>query len=228
MKIFFSIFLLFLCRFSFSQYAIIKDKDGYVNVRTEPRTGSATVMKLENNWPIYVEDHSGNWEYISFTKKGKEYNGYVYADRLKNVYDFKKIGVAKQSNSETKLQADSVSVIASVKSFNKKGRKISYYKDNGTMIEKIDGKRYLGTDGEIPKTEYNSIVCIIGKRKVILPPATLENLFEPELHSLEANYDAANDILYIQTMNGDGAGSYQALWVIEKGKYKDRLIAYGF
>jgi len=29
-------------------------------------------------------------------------------------------------------------------------------------------------------------------------------------------------------MNSDGAGSYLVIWRIEKGTYKDRLVAYGF
>ena len=29
-------------------------------------------------------------------------------------------------------------------------------------------------------------------------------------------------------MNSDGAGSYEVIWKIEKGVYKERYIAYGF
>ena len=51
---------------------------------------------------------------------------------------------------------------------------------------------------------------------------------ESLIYSAEVNYDAANDTFYIQTMNSDGAGSYLVVWKVEKGVYKDRLVAYGF
>jgi hypothetical protein len=56
----------------------------------------------------------------------------------------------------------------------------------------------------------------------------LENLYEISLANTKAHYDKANDILYIQSMNSDGAGSYEVIWKIEKGIYKNRFIAYGF
>jgi hypothetical protein len=62
----------------------------------------------------------------------------------------------------------------------------------------------------------------------MLPKAALQGLFEPAIYSAEVNYDIANDTFYIQTINSDGAGSYLVVWKVEKGVYKDRLVAYGF
>ncbi len=64
--------------------------------------------------------------------------------------------------------------------------------------------------------------------RLTLPPAALENLYEPNLGSTKVNYDRIKDILYISTMNSDSAGGYFVVWKIEKGKYKERFIAYGF
>lgn len=63
---------------------------------------------------------------------------------------------------------------------------------------------------------------------MILPKNALEGLYEPALNNTQVNYDKQNDILYIQAMNSDGAGSYEVVWKIEKGTYKERYIAYGF
>jgi hypothetical protein len=42
------------------------------------------------------------------------------------------------------------------------------------------------------------------------------------------NYDNINDIIYIQSMNRDGAGAYGVIWKIEKGIYKAKFIVHGF
>lgn len=56
----------------------------------------------------------------------------------------------------------------------------------------------------------------------------LEGLYQPSISSAEVNNDKATDTFFIQTTNSDGAGSYLVIWKVEKGKYKDRLVAYGF
>ena len=53
-------------------------------------------------------------------------------------------------------------------------------------------------------------------KTIYLPKEALKNLFEPNSYSTSAHYDEANDILYIDSLNSDGAGSYEVLWIIEK------------
>jgi hypothetical protein len=40
--------------------------------------------------------------------------------------------------------------------------------------------------------------------------------------------DKENDVIYIQSMNSDGAGGYVVAWKIEKNIYKERAIFNGF
>ena len=96
------------------------------------------------------------------------------------------------------------------------------------MIEFIDDDKYWGKDGGMPTTEYKSIEIVIGQRKINLSKNAFKNLVEPSLLSTIVNYDKASDILYVQSSNGDGAGSYEVIWKIEKGIYKERFVAYGF
>jgi hypothetical protein len=96
------------------------------------------------------------------------------------------------------------------------------------MIEFINGKQYWGTDGELPKSEYKSIIIQIGARKISLPLAALDNLFQPSIYSTIVHIDFPNDIIYIEASNSDGAGAYDVMWRVEKGVYKDRFIAYGW
>jgi len=73
----------------------------------------------------------------------------------------------------------------------------------------INGKKVWGTDGEMPKTEYKSIVVNFGARQLIVPHAAFEDLFQPTIWNTKVNYDRKNDILYIVSENSDGAGAYE-------------------
>jgi hypothetical protein len=78
-------FLLF-CQFVVAQaieegaFAVINDKDGYVNVRKEKSVHSKVLKKLDNNTLIFVfvydKAHDGNWIYV-------DNEGYIYNDRVK-------------------------------------------------------------------------------------------------------------------------------------------------
>ena len=61
-------------------FAVINDKDGYVNVRKEKSVHSRVLKKLDNNTLIFVfvydKAHDGNWIYV-------DNEGYIYNDRVK-------------------------------------------------------------------------------------------------------------------------------------------------
>ena len=126
------------------------------------------------------------------------------------------------------FKKDSIEVVISVQKFDKRQHRYRFYKDAKEQIELIDGKVYWGKDGGFPTIAYQSISVVVGRKKIVLPTSALANLFEPNLSIAEVNYDAGNDILYIQSSNGDGAGGYEVLWKIEKGVYKDRYSDQGF
>ncbi|GJH40989.1 hypothetical protein RCZ04_15390 [Capnocytophaga sp. HP1101] len=76
--------LLLLSNITFAQteggFAVIKDKDGWVNVRKERSVHSKVLKKLNNNTLIYVYQYApqeeGNW-----LKADGE--GYIYYNRVK-------------------------------------------------------------------------------------------------------------------------------------------------
>lgn len=107
--------------------------------------------------------------------------------------------------------------------------KIAKQKFDKGKSQLLNGKTNWGTDGGgIPAFEYRSITITRENKIIELPETALDDLFEPTLHNTKVNYDRANDILYIQGMNSDGAGGYGVMWRIVKGKYKDRLVLHGF
>ena len=81
-------FLIFNFNFCFSQFGIINDLDGFVNVRSSAEKGNNISDKLENGFIVYYFEPKGNWVNIDYKKNGKELNGYIYKDRIKYITDF--------------------------------------------------------------------------------------------------------------------------------------------
>lgn len=210
-----------------AQFAIIKDKDGSTNVRASASKQGKPLATLKNGTIAYILEKEGNWLSVDFYLSGKQYSGYVYADRVMEVTTYKKISTANKDENIAELSRDSIKVVAKGMRFNKKLHKFSYRKDEPSILQYIDGKAFWGTDGGMPRTQYSTINITIGTRKISLPLTALHNLYEPNLYNTEAYYDAENDILYIIASNSDAAGSYDVIWKIEKGKYVGRIVEVG-
>lgn len=74
-------------------------------------------------------------------------------------------------------------IILTQQNFDKAKHKFIYRKEHKDQIQLIDNKKYWGTDGGLPKTEYKSIEVYIGKTKVTLPKSALANLYEISLYN---------------------------------------------
>jgi SH3-like domain-containing protein len=68
---------------STQQIAIVKDPDGWVNVREAPSISSPINFKLANNHKVYIIDKLNNWYKI---KTIDDQAGYIYYDRLNILY----------------------------------------------------------------------------------------------------------------------------------------------
>jgi hypothetical protein len=228
MKQFLTLIFLFWFSFSFGQFAVVSDKDSLLNVREDGQPNSKVVDQLPNGHLIYCFEEKGNWTNIDYTKKSIELNGYVYKDRYKLVSSFPALTIFNKTPTSIILKRDTVEVTITQSKFEKKKHKFKYIKEYPDQIELIDNKKYWGKDGGMPTTQFESIVIRVGQKRIILPKNALEGLYEPSIYNAEVNYDIINDTFYIQTMNSDGAGSYEVIWKVEKGVYKDTFVAYGF
>ena len=225
-------FLLF-CQFVVAQvieggaFAVINDKDGYVNVRKEKSVHSKVLKKLDNNTLIFVLEYDkaqeGNWIYA-------DNEGYIYNDRVKWIHNFPQIAKGIAKGNTIVFEGKEIQVVLSTEKFDKSKHSFKYHKEYRDIIEKIDGKLFWGTDGNMPKREYKSIEVKIRGKQVPIPKSAYNDLHESSLY-IEFNsvhYDKDNDILYIVANNGDGAGSYMVCWQIEKGVYKGRKVGIPF
>ena len=225
-------FLLF-CQFVVAQvieggaFAVINDKDGYVNVRKEKSVHSKVLKKLDNNTLIFILEYDkayyGNWIYA-------DNEGYIYNDRVKWIEKLPKIAKGITKGNTIVFEGKEIQVTLSTEKFDKSKHSFKYHKEYRDIIEKIDGKPFWGTDGNMPKREYKSIEVKIRGKQVSIPQSAYNDLYESYLYTEfnSVHYDKDNDILYIVANNGDGAGAYMVCWQIEKGVYKGRKVGIPF
>ena len=211
----------------FGDYAVVKDKDGYVNIRAKENVKSKIVGTLPNNTLVYEfldeEFNPSNWVHID--------SGYVHKSRLKRIYEFPSIGKGKKKETENSITIaeKGISVTLTRQLFDKTKHKITKkkHKDYEELI--IDGKRAQGADF-IPEDHYKSIIVTINGKNVSIPKSAYDDLYEVAMYT-ENNavyYDKEEDTIYIIAHNGSGAYAYEVCWQIVKGEYKTRIIGEPF
>lgn len=217
-----TIFLLtafLITQLSFAQFAKIVDKDGYVNVRENADANSKIIGKLNSDEIVYIfEPDNKNWANVS--------NGYVHNSRLKYIKSYESVPPTVRDANKAIFKSGNIKV-------NIASGKFNFKENEKDFTSTLDGDYYKeqqvwGLDGTIPKTHYLSITAQIGDKTVQIPAKEIENLFQVDNKNTTCYYDRANDILYISMLNSDGAGTYVALFTIEKGEYKGRTLEIPF
>lgn len=220
------LFIMFFCvQIVYSQQlAVVMDKDGRVNVRNKDKQ---VVDTLPSGEVVCCFEEKDGWVSLYYTTKEGEnqWKYYIHKSRLMSLSCLEKIPLTFNSEDKAILQKDSIVITLVQKDFIPQQNKIS--KENG-FVYKINDRKFWGTDGDIPRTEYKSIKISLEKQNVEIPEAAFDDLYEPPLGYTRANYDRVNDILYLHSMNSDGAGGYIVVWVIKKGEYKKRYVYYDF
>ena len=103
----------------FAQFAIVNDKDGYVNVRSSPKIEQNNVIDtLHNGSFVYVvvEEKKGNWLYIQFKNNNNE--GYIYFDKVKYIPDYQNIPKVFKNENNLTFKDNTISVEIKIKKFN--------------------------------------------------------------------------------------------------------------
>ena len=220
---------LFFCQFAFVRaqeeaFAVINDKDGYVNVRKEKSAQSKVLKKLNNKTIVFVYNYNkatdGNWIYT-------DEEGYIYNDRVKWIHKFPIIAKGIAKGNTIVFEGKEIQVVLTSGKFDKSKHSFKYFKDSSTGIEVIDDPALLyGNDGKMPTTEYRSIVINIHGKQVSLPKDAYSDLYEPTFltdHN-SVYYDKESDILYIVANNNYADRPYKVCWQIERGVYKGRKV----
>ena len=226
MKFFIVLFLL-ISDIVFAQeeaFAVINDKDGYVNVREGKSAQSKVLKKLNNKTIVFVYNYDkatdSNWIYT-------DEEGYIYNDRVKWIHKFPIIAKGIAKGNTIVFEGKEIQVVLTSGKFDKSKHSFEYFKDSPTGIEVIDDELPYGTDGKMPTTEYRSIEVNIHGKRVSLPKDAYSDLYEPTFltdHN-SVYYDKESDILYIVANNNYAERPYKVCWQIEKGVYKGRKVS---
>ena len=225
MKFFIVLFLL-ISDIVFAQeeaFAVINDKDGYVNVRKGKSAQSKVLKRLNNKTIVFVYNYDkatdGNWIYT-------DEEGYIYNDRVKWIHKFPIIAKGIAKGNTIVFEGKEIQVVLTSGKFDKSKHSFEYFKDSPTGIEVIDDELPYGTDGKMPTTEYRSIEVNIHGKRVSLPKDAYSDLYEPTFltdHN-SVYYDKESDILYIVANNNYADRPYKVCWQIERGVYKGRKV----
>ena len=224
MKQLFILFLL-LTTNAFAQgplgdYAVVKDKDGYVNIRAKESVKSKIVGTLPNNTLVYgffdKEFNPTNWIEVD--------KGYVHQSRLKKIFDFRAIEGKVQGNSVIFDDKD-VKVTITKQKFDKTKHKITK-KGQGSYEQLIiDGKEIIyGWDGSLAQDHYKSITVTMKDKNVPIPKSAYDDLYQIFYFNRFIFYDEEAEALYIFANNSDASWAYLVCWQIVKDKYITRII----
>jgi hypothetical protein len=110
--------------------------------------------------------------------------------------------------------------------------RLGYEKTQGNemaFLTTIDGRKFYGSDGEIPQTEFSVIVLRTNGRALSIPRSAYADLYNPnfveDTSSYIEAYESGNgDYLYILMNGSDAAGSYKVRLVFDHHRYVTRLL----
>ncbi len=210
-------------------FAVINDKDGFVNVRKDGNIQSPIVGKLLLDDVFSYDDESkSNW--VEIIKQYEDENhpeltGYISKSRILPLSKLKGINKVKLFKDSCVLNNDSISVVVSSSLFTSKTHTLTYDRTNKKfpILKKIDNKIFWGTDGESPKKIISFIKFSKNGSPIVIPSTAYNDLYEPNLKTLHVYFGRSNTF-YIQMDNSDGAGGYSVVWIIKNNTFYKRYV----
>lgn len=152
-----------------------------------------------------------------------------------NKLPLKKISPFGYSKNQMSFKNDQVDVQVTVGPFEERGRKIQRIEDH---VVKIAGKPYHGDYGNLPETEIKSVLVLVNKDTVVIPPQAYADLYNLNFtyKDKSGTERTANGVffskdekrMYIYLLSRDQTGSYEVTWIIENKQYLRRVVDYGF
>lgn len=147
----------------------------------------------------------------------------------------RKISPYAYTKNSMSFKADDVEVVVTIGPFEERGRKIQKVEDH---VVKIGGKPFHGNYGEMPRTEIKSVLVLMGKDTITIPPAAYADLYNLNFTYRDKNGTerTANGVyfskdgsrMYIYLLSRDDTGSYEVTWIIQNKQYLRRVVDYGF
>jgi hypothetical protein len=134
------------------------------------------------------------------------------------------------------FDGNNMKVVITSGTFEAAKHKLFYYYDKKYLV-KIDGKPYYGDYGAIPSTTIASVMVIIDKDTIEVPPAAFADLYHPEFTYVDGSgtirthnavfLSADKHRMYIYMLNNEAIGHYEVTWIIQDKKYAGRVVDSG-
>jgi len=200
-----------------SQTATIFDKDGWSNIRKNPNLESEVVHKVYNNDVFWYEpssDTKDKWTKVYIPKNKYSFGvttnefivGFIHNSRIIQVSNLPKCTDKNFTFEYT------------ISDFEKEMKIIDYNQDDFLYI---NGLPIWGTDGNLPKTQVDSIHVSIDGKTININPLFYSDIFECD-NNFEIYFK--DDCYFVNQWNSDGAGGYQITWVFTLNGLKQRLV----
>ena len=93
----------------------------------------------------------------------------------------------------------------------------------------VDGRPAIGTDGNIPGVEIESMRFYLDGREIKIPRRLYADCFDPKFGSDYVTLEFGRDFrgVVVRMSGSDGAGGYQAIWRLRKDGRHGRSIVPG-
>lgn len=215
------------CPLTYAQLALIKDPDGFSNIRERADIKSKIQDTLSNGRLVYIlpEDNVSNWLSIDYNKGENHFSGYIHKSRIVPLHALAPFKATIVKDTLLKLELNDMQITIKAGQFVKTGRKIIFERstDEYKIVKTIDGKHPWGSDF-MPMEEYKFIQFRSGAQTLTFPKTRYNDLFSPNLNNTLAFFDKAMNSVYIIADNGDASLSYTLVWVIRNGQIAHREV----
>jgi hypothetical protein len=119
---------------------------------------------------------------------------------------------------EARSGTHTVTLLLKTKAFDPSRRRMKLKKVGELLVTTVDGRVALGAEGGTPSVEIESFRFILDGREVPVPRRLYSDCFNPGTSpgrlTLKFGQDAGSVFVFMQ--GSDGAGVYDAVWVLRK------------
>ncbi len=212
-------------------FCVVQDSDGHANIREKAELESKVIARVDHGQLVWIYlGGMTKWPQVLFMdKEGKEHTGFIHSSRLKALTDFEHFsGKTSEENQTETIEKGDLKVEVALKPFDPDSHKLAYQEDEfgERYLTSIDGLPYWGTDGALPREQYQKVTIQKDGKTTTVPDEALKNLYNPGLYpgNTTVTINPEDDAIYITSFNSDGAGAYLVGFVLKGGKFKNRAV----